>query len=116
MIAGTAAPPMAATAGATTRRGSRSSPRTISRLISSPTRKKNIVDDNTEGTRKSFDGKVPESTTYEEWLDRQPESVQIEALGRSKWELWSKGKLNFRQLVDQSGNPLSTEALIEKYS
>lgn len=80
------------------------------------TRKKNIVDDNTEGTRKSFDGKVPESTTYEEWLDRQPESVQIEALGRSKWELWSKGKLNFRQLVDQSGNPLSTEALIEKYS
>lgn len=80
------------------------------------TRKKNVVADNTEGTRKAFDGEVPESTTYEEWLGRQSQATQIEALGRTKWELWKDGKLNFRQLVDQSGNPLSTEALIERYS
>ncbi len=79
------------------------------------TRKKNIVAEDTEGTRKSFDGEVPESTTYEQWLARQPRSVQIEALGQAKWELWNEGKLNFRQLVDQSGNPLSTEALIARY-
>lgn len=80
------------------------------------TRKKNQVEGNTEGTRKSFDGNVPEGTTYEEWLRKQPESVQIEALGREKWELWNEGKLNFRQLVNQSGNPLTTDALVAKFS
>ena len=79
------------------------------------TRKKNQVEDKTEGTRRAFDGDVPESQTYEQWLRNQSEPRQIEALGRKKWELWNQGKLNFRQLVDQRGNALSSDALVQKF-
>lgn len=55
----------------------------------------------------SMDGYVPEDLDYESWLDTQPEDVQVEALGRKRWQMWNDGKLNFSQLVGQDGQPLT---------
>ena len=51
---------------------------------------------------------------YEEWLRRQTPSVQREALGSPyKLRQWREGNLSLRQLIDQSGNPLSIAQLRE---
>lgn len=44
-----------------------------------------------EGTRASIDGQVPASLKYEDWLRRQPEGRQKEALGPKRFEMWKKG-------------------------
>jgi len=40
-----------------------------------------------EGTRASMDGQVPRSVSFYEWLKKQPESVQREALGPRRFAL-----------------------------
>lgn len=42
--------------------------------------------------RASMNGEVPAKLTYEEWLRKQPEGVQREALGRRRWEQWKQGR------------------------
>lgn len=61
--------------------------------------------------RASKQGPVKASTTYGDWLRRQPVDVQKSVLGVGKWELWRKGKLSFADMVDQSGRPLRLDEL-----
>lgn len=63
----------------------------------------------------SMDGQVPKDLNYEQWLRTKSLSFQKEILGAKKYELWKKGKISFRDLVDQSGSPMTVEDLIKKY-
>ncbi len=58
--------------------------------------------------RSSFNGEVPATITYPQWLKSQRVSVQNEALGVGRAKLWRAGKItNLKQLVDQSGRAVS---------
>lgn len=65
----------------------------------------------TGAQRASMDGQVPEDTTYETWLRKKPVEFQDRVLGAGKAELWRDGKISFRDLVDQSGRPLTLEEI-----
>lgn len=68
-----------------------------------------------EGTRSSMNGQVPVKVTYEEWLKTKSVADQKEALGEGRYQLWKAGKITFRDLIDQSGRPLTVKELKEKY-
>ena len=65
-------------------------------------------------TQSSMDGQVPASYTYEAWLKTKPVNFQKQVLGEAKWNLWSKDKLGFSEMIDQSGNPLTMSQLRAK--
>ncbi len=67
-----------------------------------------------ESTRASMDGQVAAGKNYEQWLETKDIDFQKEVLGAKKWDLWRKGKLVPKDLVDQSSNPLSLKAIEEK--
>lgn len=74
------------------------------------------VDDAPEGTRASMDGQVAESTTYSDWLKRQPASVQDEALGKTKGALFRRGGLPLEKFTDRTGAELNLDQLRERYA
>lgn len=55
----------------------------------------------------------PITETGEEWLARQPRQVQLDVLGRGKWESWQRGEFAFRDLttteVDDVYGPMRVE-------
>lgn len=61
------------------------------------------------GKKGVIDGK----TTYEQWLRKQPKAFQIQVLGRSRQELFSKGKLPLSRFVDNDGRTLTLAELRE---
>jgi len=63
------------------------------------------------GTQSSMDGQVSEDLSYEDWLRTKPESVQMQILGTTKWDLWRRGQISLSDLVDQRGRPLTIEQL-----
>jgi SPP1 gp7 family putative phage head morphogenesis protein len=65
-------------------------------------------------TRASMDGQVPADLSFEGWLKKQSVARQDDALGAGKAQLWRSGKIGFRDLLDQSGRPLTTEQLRAK--
>ena len=67
-----------------------------------------------ETTRASMDGQVPAKQSFEDWLKKQGAARQDAVLGGTVADLWRRGKLNFRDLLDQSGRPLTTEQLRAK--
>lgn len=67
-----------------------------------------------ETTRASMDGQVPAQQSFEAWLKKQSIERQDTVLGQGKADLWRRGKITFRDLLDQSGRPLTTEQLREK--
>jgi SPP1 gp7 family putative phage head morphogenesis protein len=75
---------------------------------------KKQVDDAVMDTRASMDGQVPASLRYEAWLRSKTEDIQIEALGKGKWELWKSGSITFSDLIDETGRPLTLEELKKK--
>jgi hypothetical protein len=72
------------------------------------------IDEIPQTTRASMDGQVPAKQTYEAWLKKQSVARQDAMLGVGKAQLWRDGKIEFRELLDQSGRPLTTEALRAK--
>ena len=64
--------------------------------------------------RASFNGEVAGKETYESWLRKQPKSVQVEALGPARRELWLEEGLSFTEMITQQNRPLSIEQLEEK--
>lgn len=68
-----------------------------------------------KSTQASMDGQVAESLNYEQWLKTKPESFQREVLGEGRYNLWQRGKLPLRDMVDQSGNTLTLDELKAKY-
>jgi hypothetical protein len=67
-----------------------------------------------DSTRASMDGQVPAQQNFEEWLRRQSAARQNTVLGEGKADLWRRGKITFRDLLDQTGRPLTTEDLRAK--
>jgi len=64
--------------------------------------------------RASVDGPVSANTTYEDWLAKQPEDVQRDILGATRFELYKQGmtitsfvadgqKLNLQELAEKEG-------------
>lgn len=64
-----------------------------------------------EGTRASMNGQVPASTTYNDWLRKQPVSVQNEVLGEAKARLFRKGELPIDRFVDRAGHEYTLDEL-----
>lgn len=60
-----------------------------------------------EGTRSSMNGQVAGKQNYEQWLGTKSIGFQKEVMGVEKQKLWSEGKIGFRDLVSQQGNPLT---------
>lgn len=72
------------------------------------------VDELTPGQRASMDGAVPADMTYEQWLKGKGEEFQNRVLGQEKAQMWRDGEITFRDLVDQTGRPLTLEELQDK--
>lgn len=62
-------------------------------------------------TRSSMDGQVPQSTTFQDFLEKKGKAFQDEVLGKGKAQLWREGKITLQQLLDQSGNPIPLKEL-----
>jgi SPP1 gp7 family putative phage head morphogenesis protein len=67
-----------------------------------------------ESTRASMGGPVSEKLSYKQWFDKQPNEIQQDILGPGKLEIYKRGNLNFRNMIDQSGNPLTIDELKAK--
>jgi SPP1 gp7 family putative phage head morphogenesis protein len=68
----------------------------------------------TERTRASMNGQVPANLTYDDWLRLQPEAVQRQVLGNTKWRLWQEGGLSMRDMISQDHRPLRISELLSK--
>jgi len=66
-----------------------------------------------EGTRATMNGQAPTNLTYEQWLKQRSPKEQDRILGKGKAQLWREGKITLRDLVDQSGRPISLQKLQE---
>lgn len=65
--------------------------------------------------RASEDGQVDGNMKFEDFLKTKSREWQDEALGKGRAELWREGKITIRDLLDQSGNPLTLKQLKAKY-
>lgn len=59
----------------------------------------------------ALDRQIPISQNYADWLRKQPESKQLQVLGRKRLELWKSGKIGLSDLIDQTGRPLTIAEL-----
>jgi hypothetical protein len=66
------------------------------------------------GTRASMNGQVPATMTYGEWLAGQSDSIQNEALGIGKAQLFRDGKINVGDFVNNEGRILTLNELQKK--
>ena len=64
-----------------------------------------------EGARASMDGEVADKTTFSDWLEGKSKAQQDDILGAGRADLWRDGKITLRELLDQSGRPLTLEQL-----
>jgi SPP1 gp7 family putative phage head morphogenesis protein len=72
---------------------------------------KNIRDKIPQGTRASMDGQLPATRNFQEWIDGKPQSFQEEWFGPGRYKLYKDGKINFQDLVDPTGRPLTLAEL-----
>lgn len=68
------------------------------------------MDELPESTRASMDGQVPESTTYSEWLRKQPKAIQEEVLGVERAKLFRDYNVEITRFIDD-GRYLTIEQL-----
>jgi SPP1 gp7 family putative phage head morphogenesis protein len=66
-------------------------------------------------TRASMDGSVAADLTFDTFLRRKPPAFAEEMLGKGRAKLWRSRKITLNQLLDQRGNPLTLQELIQKY-
>lgn len=64
-----------------------------------------------EGQRASTFGPVPSSTTFAQFLKRQPPEFQNKVLGEERAEIWRHQKLSLMDLVDKTGRELTLAEL-----
>lgn len=60
-------------------------------------------------------GQLPSSTTYSEWMSRQPVAFQDEVLGTTKARLFRSGKLTLDDFVDRAGRELPLAELRRRF-
>lgn len=68
-----------------------------------------------DSTRASIDGQQQPGVTFKQFLEGKSESFQNELLGKGKADLWRDGKITLRDLLDQTGRPLTLAELQKKY-
>lgn len=59
-------------------------------------------------------GRVPSTTSYQDFLGRQSAAFQDEVLGKTKGKLFREGNLKLDQFVDRAGNELTLAQLAER--
>ena len=69
-----------------------------------------------EGTRSSLDGYVPQTTTFDKWIEGKSDKFKEDYLGKGRYNLYKDGKITFSDLVRQDGRTLTLKELREKYS
>jgi hypothetical protein len=67
--------------------------------------------DEVKGTRASDLGQIPADTTFDAFLNRHDVAYQDELLGKGKAQLWRDGTITLKDLVSQSGRPLTLTQL-----
>lgn len=67
-----------------------------------------IDDAEVASTRASMDGQVPDTLTWEDWLEERPENEQKAILGKGVFALWKDGKISTADL--KRGNARRTLA------
>jgi hypothetical protein len=72
------------------------------------------ADEVPQTTRASMDGQVPAKQTFEQWLKKQPAARQDACWARPSPTCGAAARSSFRDLLDQSGRPLTTEQLRAK--
>lgn len=70
----------------------------------------------TAGERASSFGPVKGDITFKEFLDMLPENEVEDMLGVGKAQLYRDGKITLRDLLDNSGEVVTLEKLLKKYS
>lgn len=60
-------------------------------------------------------GQVPSTTTYQEWMRRQPVEFQDEVLGQTKARLFRRGDLTLDDFVDRAGRELTLDELRRRF-
>jgi hypothetical protein len=66
-------------------------------------------------TRASMDGQVSANLRMEDWLAGKSQAFQDKVLGPGRAALFRSGKITLRDLLNQSGRPLSLDELRAKY-
>ena len=66
-----------------------------------------------EGTRSSLDGYVPQTTTFDKWIEGKSDKFKEDYLGKGRYNLYKDGKITFSDLVRQDGRTLTIKELGE---
>ena len=72
---------------------------------------KNRLFDNAATTRASDEGPLPASMTFDDFLRRKSQAYQDKMLGAGRGDLWRRGKIVCRDLLDREGHILTLEEL-----
>jgi SPP1 gp7 family putative phage head morphogenesis protein len=67
------------------------------------------------GKRASMDGQVAGDTTMSKWLTMKGEATQDKVLGKTRADLFRKGKLDLQQFIKNDGTVLTLDELKSKY-
>lgn len=70
-----------------------------------------LDDSMSRGTRASMDGQVPSDLTYNDWLKTKGSAFARDLLGPARFAMWEDGTLTMRDMLSQSGRPLTIEQL-----
>lgn len=73
------------------------------------------VDEIPTSTRASMNGQVAANLQFEDWLADKSAAFQDKVLGPGRAALFRGGKITLRDLLNQSGRPLSLDELRAKY-
>lgn len=68
-------------------------------------------DDDPGAKRAATGGQVSASTTYQDWLRKQPKGDQDQMLGKTKAAAWRRGDLSFERMVGRDLQPLTLAEL-----
>lgn len=65
--------------------------------------------------RASMDGQVPADITMGDWLKKKGAKFQDNLLGAGRAKLWRQGKITLEDLVDDKGQSMSLQAIMNKH-
>lgn len=66
-------------------------------------------------TRASDEGPISAKTTFDQFLKRKGADYKNEMLGQGRADLWRKGNITLKDLVNGQGRPLTLDELTAKY-
>jgi len=75
---------------------------------------KGAFDDFARKRVRELTGRVPGSTSYQQWLEKQSAAFQDDVLGKTKGKLFRKGGLKLDKFVNKNGDELSLRELAKR--